>query len=241
MKTKFCKICKKELPLHYFSKNKNCKDGYLNTCKHCQKQRKLAVLNQTVSTETKICPVCKQELSIDDFGLDRRSTSGFRWLCKNCELLHNNINQGKDKNYFRKLRIKVDPDYRNTINIAKRLNSAKHHELRLLNNARNRAINKNLEFNLTIDDIIIPKECPILETPFVMGKKGDYMYTPSIDRIDNSKGYIKGNIQIISMKANTMKNSASTEELQKFCKNILRYSLNNSKELEVENKESLQL
>lgn len=47
-----------------------------------------------------------------------------------------------------------------------------------------------------------------------------------IDKIDNSKGYVKGNIQIISMKANAMKNSASLEELHTFCKNILRYSPN---------------
>lgn len=36
-----------------------------------------------------------------------------------------------------------------------------------------------------------------------------------------------------------MKNSATTEELEKFCKNILRYSPNYSKEIELRNKESL--
>ena len=90
-------------------------------------------------------------------------------------------------------------------------------------------------------DIIIPEKCPILEVPFVLGSKGDYEYTPTIDRIDNSKGYTKDNIQVISKKANSMKNSASLEELKIFCKNILRYSLNTIKKegSEQENKESL--
>ena len=51
---------------------------------------------------------------------------------------------------------------------------------------------------------------------------------------------MKGNIQIISKKANSMKNSASLDELRKFCKNVLRYSLNNDEKevIESENKES---
>lgn len=108
----------------------------------------------------------------------------------------------------------------------------------ILRKCRYRAEQRGLDFNLELEDIVIPKYCPILEVPFQFGSKDDY--SPSIDRIDNSKGYIKGNIQIISMKANTMKNSATPEELYNFCKNILRYSPNyiEKENVESENKES---
>lgn len=100
----------------------------------------------------------------------------------------------------------------------------------LLSRARQRALKYGLEFNLDINDIIIPEICPILEKPIIYGVKGNYEYSPSLDRIDNSKGYIKGNVRVISKRANTMKNSATIEELQTFCKNILRYSLNITEE-----------
>lgn len=99
-----------------------------------------------------------------------------------------------------------------------------------LNACKERAKKYGLEFNLTEEDIVIPDKCPILEVPLVIGTKDDYEYSPSIDRIDNSKGYIKGNINIISKKANSMKNCASYQELEAFCKNVLRYSLNIAKE-----------
>ena len=107
--------------------------------------------------------------------------------------------------------------------------------------AKRRAEERGLTFDLTEDCIVIPNLCPILEVPLVIGTKEDYEYSPSLDRIDNSKGYIKGNIQIISKKANSMKNSATLEELKMFCKNVLRYSPNYAKNegIDLENKESL--
>lgn len=38
---------------------------------------------------------------------------------------------------------------------------------------------------------------------------------PTLDRIDSSKGYIKGNIQVICFKANRLKNNSTIEELKK--------------------------
>ena len=88
---------------------------------------------------------------------------------------------------------------------------------------KDRAVKKGLEFNLSEEDVVIPTVCPILEIPIFVGTKKNYKNSPTIDRVDNSKGYIKGNVKIISMLANTMKNSASREELFKFCQNVLNY------------------
>lgn len=87
----------------------------------------------------------------------------------------------------------------------------------ILSRSKARASKKGLEFNLTIEDIVIPEVCPYLKIPI----NTDRMYSPSLDRIDNNKGYIKGNVEVISWKANIMKSNASPEELVEFAKAIL--------------------
>jgi hypothetical protein len=82
---------------------------------------------------------------------------------------------------------------------------------------------RGFEFNLDIEDIIIPDKCPLLEIDLSFGVENKHLPNYySIDRIDNSKGYIKGNVQIISRLANTMKNNATKEQLITFSKNILK-------------------
>lgn len=107
-----------------------------------------------------------------------------------------------------------------TKNIAKRIEKTP--EEFILDRAKQSAQQRGLEFNLEIGDIIIPEYCPLLNVKltFIYTQEDRDSYF-SIDRIDSSKGYIKGNVQIISLKANTMKNSATEEELITFAKNIL--------------------
>ena len=138
----------------------------------------------------------------------------------------------------KKLRYKNDPDYYEYCKKQKSDSHKRHIVHYLWFRAKQRAEKHGYDFDIDEEDIIIPEKCPLLEVPLILGDKGNYEYTPSLDRIDNSKGYIKGNIQVISSKANTMKNSATPEELIKFCKNILRYSPNYSKEIEQKNKKS---
>lgn len=82
---------------------------------------------------------------------------------------------------------------------------------------KSRAFNAGIAFDLDPEDIIIPEYCPILGIKLktsVGEGRGDNHY--SVDRLDPSKGYVKGNIQVISMLANIMKNKATPEQLLLF-------------------------
>lgn len=84
---------------------------------------------------------------------------------------------------------------------------------RVLNNAKINAKKKGREFSIAAEDIDIPLKCPVLGIPLEFGGK-QRDCSASIDRIDSSKGYIKGNVQVISWKANNLKGSATLEELR---------------------------
>lgn len=84
---------------------------------------------------------------------------------------------------------------------------------------RGKANQFKLDFDILPEDIHIPEVCPVLGIPLRFSKSRT-ANTPSIDRIDNTKGYIKGNVAIISDKANRMKQNNSLETLRSIIKYI---------------------
>lgn len=97
-------------------------------------------------------------------------------------------------------------------------------EWKMHQRAKQRCKQTGREFSIEVSDIVIPDVCPILgiELNLNSGRSGAYRNSPSLDRIDNTKGYTKDNIQVISQLANAMKCHASNEELHQFAKWVLQ-------------------
>ena len=88
-----------------------------------------------------------------------------------------------------------------------------------LTQAKKRALEKGLDFSITLNDLSpLPEICPVfgikLNYKGNQGRRGFIDDSPSIDRIDSSKGYVKGNVQIISWRANRIKSDATIDELE---------------------------
>ena len=87
-------------------------------------------------------------------------------------------------------------------------------ENRLYSSVKQRAGRYGLPFDLELADIVIPDKCPVLGIPLVADYTKRTDGTPSVDKIIPELGYVKGNIVIVSWRANRLKNDASLSELK---------------------------
>ena len=92
-------------------------------------------------------------------------------------------------------------------------------EKALLASAKQRSKRKGMAFDIEVSDIQIPEICPLLGIPLSQTDGKVSFNSPTIDRIDPNKGYTKGNVWVISFKANMIKNCASFEEFQTIAEN----------------------
>jgi len=90
----------------------------------------------------------------------------------------------------------------------------------VLQHIKVRSKKKSIPFGLTLEHLIAiaPDKCPVFNTQFTWDvPKGKASFdSPSLDRINPSLGYIDGNVQWLSLRANAMKQDANTEELKQF-------------------------
>ena len=155
----------------------------------------------------KKCRSCGVTKPLDQFHKNASCKDGMHTLCKIC----NNL---KATAWVKENLSKV---------VAHKKARRKDVRKSLLEAAQNRARIKSLPIDITLDDIIVPDICPILMIPLEKSTTGRANpNSPSLDRIVPEFGYVKGNIQVISNKANSMKNNATQAELIKFANWILK-------------------
>lgn len=159
-----------------------------------------------------------RELPVESFHKDHHASDGLKHMCKECAR--------RKARAWREKRAK-DPEWKkrfNENNKKYRDTGGKQHQLFFA--AMERARKKGIEFSITKNDIVIPERCPILgieieagvgrkrdsDSPILVGARDS---SPSLDRIDNTRGYVPGNVMVISWRANYLKNTATLEELIK--------------------------
>lgn len=85
-----------------------------------------------------------------------------------------------------------------------------------LQRIKSRCKKNGIAFDLLVDDIQLPTHCPVLGIELIIGEgRGATDNSPSFDRIIPERGYVKGNVIVVSNKANRMKNSGTIDDMKK--------------------------
>jgi hypothetical protein len=86
--------------------------------------------------------------------------------------------------------------------------------LYLWRRAKERARVKGLAFSIEVQDVVVPARCPVLGCALSRGEGKFCPTSPTLDRIDSTKGYVKGNVVVVSWRANRLKSDATLDELR---------------------------
>jgi hypothetical protein len=173
----------------------------------------------------KQCSKCKQVLSVENFSKHAQCKDGLRSYCKKCaaksdKQWRQNAGNAKRKQW-------LDNGGREWMREYRASNSVRFKTADMLKDARMRARHKSVPFDIDIDylrsmvgeNAELASRCPVfhvlLDWSCYRGDGNNSVpNSPSLDRIDPERGYVKGNVWIISHKANRIKSDATHEELK---------------------------
>lgn len=136
----------------------------------------------------KLCTKCHKIKDYEEFHVNRRHRTGRTSNCKECN----------KKDRINGIISPPTPEYA------------------LWSAAKHRAKRKGIPFDIEVTDITIPTHCPVLGIPLFKSTNGKSHCdnSPTLDRIVPDKGYVVGNIAVISHKANTIKSNSTPKEIQ---------------------------
>jgi len=157
-------------------------------------------------TPSRVCKKC---------GLPNRIRKG-RAICISCQNQYQRDYMARKGTAFTKAKNQAYRDANHARLLQdKRRYYLQHWVERILYQARARAKRKGFPFDLTSEDIHIPEHCPVLGVRMHIGEMSQRDASPSLDRITPELGYVKGNVVVISYRANRLKSDADPEELER--------------------------
>lgn len=202
---KWCSAGEHWIPQVQFSKDRSRSAGLSARCKGCDKahytrrkprQRELDAQNRAHINAR------MREWRSKPENAERVREEARRYYQDNREAC-----QKRGRSYYERNREKCKATSR-----AARLKKYEHY---LVKRLQRRAKAKGLPFDLDPEDILIPEVCPVLGIPITKEGRGQRDGAPSVDRLVPNRGYVRGNIKVISMRANQIKNCASIEEVER--------------------------
>ena len=102
--------------------------------------------------------------------------------------------------------------YNNTLSLEENIEKSKLSKFKV---KKSSAKAHGVEWNIRFQEVEWNDYCPVLDIKlnwFNEGRAKDN--TPSFDRTDPDKGYVTGNVVIMSWKANRFKNNATKEDIK---------------------------
>lgn len=157
----------------------------------------------------RICTQCLQRKSAEDFSWrDGKARLGSRCHACRRESYKNNPHRARER---AKEHYWASPEESRRKQRARRRANL---PLHLVNEARRRADAKGVPFDLSPDDISVPKFCPVLGIELKVNKGRCGPGSPTLDRVRPEAGYVRGNVVVVSHRANTIKSDATLDEIE---------------------------
>lgn len=151
------------------------------------------------SLRVKCCSLCGENKILLDFPKKKSCKWGFNSRCKDCHNAQCRLSytdtKGKDQAYLKKL-LRSKPAYK------------------MVSRAKDRARKLGLPFDLDWKTIEVPEKCPVLGIPLRVADGVFDDNSPSLDRRQPHLGYVMSNVEVISYRANRIKNDATASELR---------------------------
>lgn len=178
----------------------------MKTCKFCNEAKPISAFcnNKTKKDGKNIyCRVCaeKKRRAWRKTNKDRANELARNYRNKNKEKVNTSNKNWRDKN-------------KEKLAQQRKLTRLKNPEYFLYKSAKERAKRKNIPFSISVEDIIIPKVCPYLGIDLHISNKNMTDFSPTLDRVNPALGYVRGNVVVVSWRANRIKSDGTAAELR---------------------------